>query len=37
VLEPVKAALQDLAKDSPGEIARYAKTAVHLINSLLHQ
>ncbi|KAF5841035.1 hypothetical protein DUNSADRAFT_14593 [Dunaliella salina] len=37
VLEPVKVILQMLAKESTGEVARTAKTSVHLVNSLLHQ
>ena len=37
VLEPVKHQLAGLARSLSGEPARQAKTAVHLVNSLLHQ
>ncbi|KAG1679271.1 hypothetical protein FOA52_009301 [Chlamydomonas sp. UWO 241] len=37
VLEPIKAQLTTLARSLSGEQARTAKTAVHLVNSLLHQ
>lgn len=37
VLEPIKASLAGLARGASGDVGRLAKTAVHLINSLLHQ
>lgn len=37
VLEPVKTSLTQVARSLSGEPGRLAKTAVHLINSLLHQ
>ena len=37
VLEPVKAQLTGLARSLSGEPGKQAKTAVHLVNSLLHQ